>query len=116
MSRSATGRGRERGVTHGLHRAAHHEVDFDLDLDATAAHQQFGFAGIGRRRMCLEPSLLQSIGGLPECRLDARERFVTRQRVIGENQIKVYREARHVAYEQVDRRAALQREGIVHEH
>src|ERR1700733_166340 len=66
--------------------------------------------------MCLESSLLQSIGGLSECRLDVRKRFVTRQRVIGENQIKVYREARHVAYEQVDRRAALQREGIVHEH
>jgi len=30
--------------------ASHHEVDLDLDLDTTASHKQFGFAGVCRRR------------------------------------------------------------------
>ena len=43
-------------------------------------------------------------------------RRLARQCVVGKHQIEVNREPRHVAHEQVDRRAALERERIVDEH
>jgi len=54
----------------GCHRAAAiTKFDFDLDLDATAAHQQFWFSPASAADACVwKSSLLQSIGGLPECR------------------------------------------------
>lgn len=51
----------EGGAPHGPHRAAHHHVDFDLDFNATPAHQQLGLTRDGRRDMCQEPMLVQAL-------------------------------------------------------
>lgn len=82
---------RERSATHRLHRAAHDEVDFDLDLNRATAHQQLRLSCCRRRRVRLESSLLQSLGGLPDSLVDARQRLVTRQPVIGKDQIEIDR-------------------------
>lgn len=66
--------------------------------------------------MSLEALLLQACGGLANGLVDTPERLLARQRVVRKYQIKIDREPRHVAHEQVDRRAALERERIVDEH
>jgi hypothetical protein len=57
------------------------------------------------RRMSLKASLRRCTGGL-----------LAWQGVVGKHQIKIDRELRHVAHEEVDCRAAFQREGVVNEH
>jgi hypothetical protein len=70
--------------------AAHHEIDLDLDFDAISLHQQLGLARIGRcQRMCLEALLLEACHGLADCRVDAPERLLARQSVVGEYQIEI---------------------------
>ena len=44
------------------------------------------------------------------------QRLLARQRVVGKHQIEIDRQPRHVAHEQIDRRAALERERVVDEH
>ncbi len=94
---------RERSATHRLHRAAHDEVDFDLDLnrghDAPATWSPLLLPLV----RVFGISLLQPLGSLPNSLVDARQRLATRQRVIGKDQIEIDRQARHVAHEQVDR-------------
>src|SRR6185437_6175795 len=74
-------------------------------------------SGIRRdRRMGLEALLLQTHGGLADSFVDALERLLTRQRVVGKHWVEVDREPRHVAHEEIDRRAALERGRVVDEH
>ena len=101
---------RERGPSHRPHSASHHDVHLDLHLHGTAAHEQLGLTLCSRRRMHLQASLLQALGCLPDGLVDASQRGVPRHRVIGKDQIEVHRQARHVAHEQVDRGATLERE------
>ena len=64
--------------------AAHHEIDLDFDFDAVASHQQLGLARISRgRRMCLEALLLKACGGFADGFVDAPERLLARQSVVG---------------------------------
>lgn len=44
--------------------ATHHEVGFDLHLNATTTDKQFGFARIGGGGVGLEPVRLQALGSL----------------------------------------------------
>jgi hypothetical protein len=61
-----------------------------LDFDSIASHKQFGLARIDRgQRMCLEALLLEACHGLSDCRVDARERLLARQSVVGEYQIEI---------------------------
>lgn len=85
----------------------HHEVHLDLDLYGTAPHQQLGLPRYCRWRVHLQAPLLQALGRLPDGLVDARQRLVTWQRVVGEDQIEVHRQARHVAHEEVDCGSAL---------
>jgi hypothetical protein len=63
-----------------------------------------------------EALLLQARSGSADGFVDAPERLLTRQRVVGKDQVKINREAWHVAHEQVDRRATLECECVVDEH
>jgi len=47
---------------------------------------------------------------------DALERLVARQGMVGKHQVEVDREPRHVAHEEIDRGAALERECVVDQH
>jgi hypothetical protein len=47
---------------------------------------------------------------------DALECQLAWQRVVGKHQVEIHGESWHVAHEEVDGRAALEREGVVEEH
>lgn len=96
--------------------APHHEIDFNLDLDTRASHQQLGFAGVGRReRVGLKTSCLQVVSRLPDGLIDVSQCFIARQAVVGEYKIQIDRQPWHVADEQVDRSAALERDSAIRE-
>jgi hypothetical protein len=100
-----------------LEGAAHDEVNLDLHLDGSLAHQQLRLAGIHRSRSVgLEALLVQAGDGLPDGLVDALERLRAWHRVVGKYQIEIDRKAWHVAHEEIDRGTALQRERVVDEH
>ena len=88
--------------------SAQYEIDFDLDLDAVAAHQQLGFARVlSRNGSGLESAGLQAFRRLAERGCNAIQCLLTRQGVIGKDKIEIDRETRHIANEEIDGCAAL---------
>jgi hypothetical protein len=69
--------GGQRSRVNRIDRAARHDVDFDLDLDAATPHQQLGFAGIHRGwHVSLEAALAEAFGRVPDRFVDALKRLV----------------------------------------
>ena len=99
-----------------MDRAAHDEVDFDLHFDGATTHQQLGLGSIGSGLHArLEATRLEPLGRLLQHLADASEGSITWQAVIRKDQVEIDRQPRHVADEQVDRGAALERERVVDE-
>ncbi|HEY3785210.1 MAG TPA: hypothetical protein VGL55_08025 [Steroidobacteraceae bacterium] len=89
---------RKRCAAHRMHRSAHHEIDLDLDLDATLVHEQLRLGGISRRDSPgLKAARFQPRGGLSNGLIDTSECGLARERMVGENQVEVDRKAWHVA-------------------
>ena len=108
---------RQRRHAHPIDRPAHDEVHLDLHLDSALTHQQLGLAGIRQSRSVgLKTLLLQAGDGSPDGFVDALERLRPRHRVVGKHQVEIDRKARHVAQEEIDRGATLQRERVVDKH
>src|SRR3546814_16266375 len=80
---------------------------------SAAANQQLGLPCNCRWRVRLESSLVQYFGGLPDGLVDARQRFLARQHVIGKDHTEIDRQARHGAHKQIDLGTSLTREGVV---
>ena len=71
-------------------------------------------AGSGRD-VSLESTLAQAIRRAGDRVVDYGKRLIASRAMVDEYQVEVNRQARHVAHEQVDRRAALEREQAVGE-
>lgn len=96
--------------------AAQYEIGLDLDFDATATDQKLGLSRIRGGHVGLKAMPVEPIRCLPDTFADLRQSLVAWQLVVTENKVKIHGQARHVAYEEVDRRAAFQRKGIVDEY
>lgn len=64
--------------------------------------------------MGLKAPSLQTLRRLPDGFIDACQRLITRQAVIGKHEVQIDRQARYVTDEQIDRGAALEGKGVVH--
>ncbi len=100
-----------------MDRATHDKIHLDFDLNRVLSDEQLGRASIRRSlRMGLESLLLQARNGLTDSIVDALECLLARQGVVGKYQVEVDRKPRHVAHEEVDGCATLERKGVVDEH
>ncbi len=119
MSRSASSNReprRERSAADWLHSATQHKIGFNLDLDSVAAHQELVHSPRLCRCVYLKTSPFKACRCLPHGVIDPFQCLLARLRVIRKDHIKVDRQTRHVTHKKIDRRAALQREGVIREH
>src|SRR5690606_2651936 len=65
--------------------------------------------------MCLETAPVEALDGLADGIIDPPQGFVAGQPMVWENQIEIDRQSRHIAHEEIDRRAALECEGVGHQ-
>lgn len=96
--------------------AAENRRDLDLDLNAVCSDHKLIHAALAGQRDPVRPrpadAAFDVCGGAPHRRVDILQGGGTvLDRQIG--QIDIDRKARHIAYEQVDRRAAFQGETVL---
>ena len=103
-------------MLNGRYSSAEYVVRLDLDLDAALLDEQFCLVPV----MCCEgvdrvPERPQAHGGGLERRGNLRECGVAIDLVIAIDKIEINGQSRHIAHEEIDRRAALERKSVVME-
>lgn len=91
-----------------IHGAAYDMVDFDFDLDFLARDEELRLdAFLVLRNSCAEVAGVEPIPRRTNCFVDGGERSCSRHLVIGEGQVQVDGEPRHIAQKEIDRGTTL---------